>query len=70
MTLNWGPGFSKRFTAEEGETLWRRFAVLDAQLQADEAQDDPGFKREHTPYLVNTVPESVNTEAFIASWRN
>ena len=38
--------------------------------QVGEDQDDPGFQREHTPYLVNTVPESVNTEAFIASWRS
>ncbi len=69
LTLNWGPGFSKRFTAEEGDALWRRFAVLDAQLQVGEDQDDPGFQQEHTPYLVNTLPESVHTEAFIASWR-
>ncbi len=68
LTLNWGPGFAERFTADEGDALWRRFAVLDAQLQAGEDQDDPGFQREHTPYLVNTVPESVHTEAFITSW--
>ena len=68
ITLNWGPEFADRLTHEESETLWGRFAGLDALLQDDVEMFEPGFRSDPTHYYFNELPGGVDMESFIASW--
>lgn len=68
ITLNWGPEFASRFTIEESELLWRRFEILDSNLQDDVEMFEPGFQSGPMYYYFNELPENVDTESFIASW--
>ena len=69
ITLNWGPEFASRFTNEESATLWRRFNGIDAALQSDEDVFEPAFQARPMRYYFNDLPDGIDTESFIASWR-
>lgn len=68
--LNWGPEFANRFTDRDSEILWSRFEVLDSNLQDEIEMYEPGFQSGQMHYYFNELPDSVNTESFIASWAN
>ena len=68
ITLNWGPDFTARFTAEEAATLWSRFKGMDAALQSDVDVFEPAFQARPMRYYFNELPDGIDTESFIASW--
>ena len=57
-----------RFTSEEAETLWGRFATLDAKLLSETEQYVPGFQSGPMRYFFNEMPSNFDVEDFIASW--
>ena len=61
-------GVAGRFSASEIDTLWGRFAVLDAKLKADEIQVVPGTPGKNSYYKVYDMPADFDVEDFIASW--
>ena len=67
-TLNWGPPFATRFTAQEVRNLWQRFAPLDAQLQAGEEYFAPSFQSGPMQYFFNKMPPAYEVESLIATW--
>lgn len=57
-----------RFTQEEAETVWQRFATFDRLLQVEEPYLIPGFQtKEASTYNFNKMPD-MDVEGFIASW--
>ncbi len=68
ITLNWGPEFAARFSAEEGATLWTRFQRMDAALQSDVDVFEPAFQARPMRYYFNELPAGVDAESFIAGW--
>ncbi len=70
ITLNWGPDFTARFTAEEAATLWSRFKGMDAALQSDVDVFEPAFQARPMRYYFNELPAGIDTESFIASWNS
>jgi len=69
ITLNWGPTFADRFSPGESLVLWNRFSKLDEALKADTDQFLPAFQSGPMPYLFDALPDGVNMESFVASWR-
>jgi len=59
---------ARRFTLEELDQLWQRFATLDAKLQADTHQMVAGTQSAPTKYRVYDMPAAFDVEDFIASW--
>ena len=57
-----------RLSPEQIETLWNRFAPLDAKLQSDTEQFLPGFQSAPMRYYFYEMPSDFNLEDFIASW--
>ena len=70
ITLNWGPDFTARFTAEEAATLWSRFKGMDAALQSDVDVFEPAFQARPMRYYFNELPAGIDTESFIAGWNS
>ena len=70
ITLNWGPDFAGRFSAEEAATLWKRFKGMDAALQSDVDVFEPAFQARPMRYYFNELPAGVDAESFIASWNS
>jgi ectoine hydroxylase-related dioxygenase (phytanoyl-CoA dioxygenase family) len=68
ITLNWGPAFADRFSADEADVLWERFQKLDALLQADEEQFVPGFQSGPMRYYFNEMPAGFGLAEFTAGW--
>ena len=68
ITLNWGSDFAARFTANEAETLWRRFEPLDKLLQTEAEHFVPGFQSGPMTYHFNEMPGDYATSDFIAGW--
>ncbi len=68
ITLNWGPDFTARFTAEEATILWSRFKGMDAALQSDVDVFEPAFQARPMRYYFNELPAGIDTESFIAGW--
>ena len=68
ITLNWGPDFTARFTAEEAAVLWSRFKGMDAALQSDVDVFEPAFQARPMRYYFNDLPDGIDTESFIAGW--
>ena len=57
-----------RFTREEADLLWQRFAEFDRLLQVDEPHFIPGFQcKEPTTYRFEEMP-AMDVDEFIASW--
>jgi hypothetical protein len=67
-TLNWGPAFSRRFSVDEADILWKRFKPLDGLLQAPEPHFSPGFQSGPMRYYFNEMPPGFGLETFFASW--
>lgn len=59
---------AQHFSSKELETLWGRFAPLDARLQSDTEQYVPGFQSGPMKYYFNEMPSNFDIEDFIASW--
>ena len=57
-----------RFTPDELEQLWRRFAILDRKLQSDTKQYEPLFQSGPMKYLFFEMPQDFSVDDFIASW--
>ena len=57
-----------RFTADELDQLWERFAVLDRKLQSDTEQYEPLFQSGPMTYLFFDMPQDFGVDDFIASW--
>ena len=70
ITLNWGPDFTARFTAEEAATLWSRFKGMDAALQSDVDVFEPAFQARPMRYYFNELPDGIDAESFIAGWNS
>ena len=68
ISLNWGPEFAERFTADEAVVLNQRFATLDSKLQADEEHFVPGFQSGPMRYFFEVMDEDFGVGDFIASW--
>ena len=66
ITLNWGPDFTARFTAEEAAVLWSRFKSMDAALQSDVDVFEPAFQARPMRYYFNELPDGIDAESFIA----
>jgi ectoine hydroxylase-related dioxygenase (phytanoyl-CoA dioxygenase family) len=70
----YGPDISQhevlgpRFSPAEVETLWARFAPLDARLQSDTEQYVPGFQSRPMRYFFYEMPANFGIEEFIVSW--
>ena len=56
ITLNFGPRFAERFTPDEAELLWRRFAPMEARLNGDEEGFMPGFQAERMRHSFVDMP--------------
>ena len=59
---------SARFTADEVETIWKRFVPLDSRLQSDEEQFVPGFQSGPTKYNFYDMPANFDIEDLVNSW--
>ena len=59
-----------RFTEEELDTLWRRFALLDEQLQSGTMQYVPGFQSDPMHYYFEEMPSDLNMDTYMGAWRN
>ena len=57
-----------RFTPDELEQLWQRFAILDLKLQADTKQYEPLFQSGPMKYLFFEMPQDFGVDDFITSW--
>jgi ectoine hydroxylase-related dioxygenase (phytanoyl-CoA dioxygenase family) len=57
-----------RFTPEELDTLWTRFAYVDARIQSETEQYVPGFQSGPMSYYFNEMPEGLDIESFIKHW--
>jgi hypothetical protein len=66
--MSYDEDLSPRFAPEELDTLWQRFAPLDAKLQADTEQYVPGFQSGPMTYYFNEMPDGFDVEDFIRSW--
>ena len=58
-----------RFTKAELKMLWQRFEPLDKKLQANTEQYVPGFQSGPMPYYFQEMPEDLDIDEFIATWR-
>ena len=67
--LDFDENLAGRFSAEEVDLLWQRFATLDAKLQTDTEQH-VSWSRSSPPsrYIVNEMPANFEVAEFIASW--
>ena len=67
--LDFDENLAGRFSHEEVERIWQRFAVLDAKLQADSEQH-VSWSRSGKPsrYIVNEMPANFGVAEFVASW--
>ena len=68
FSLCWGEEFGRRFTPAEADILEKRFRKLDATLQSDEGQFEPGFQSNPMRYIFNRMPAGADYESFIADW--
>ena len=57
-----------RFTRDELEQLWQRFALLDRKLQSDTEQYEPLFQSGPMTYFFYDMPQDFGVDDFIASW--
>ncbi len=57
-----------RFTSDELDQLWKRFAVLDRKLQSDTEQYEPLFQSVPMKYFFYDMPQDFGVDDFIASW--
>ncbi len=57
-----------RFTLDELEQLWQRFAVLDRKLQSDTKRYEPLFQSGPMTYFFYDMPQDFSVDDFIASW--
>ena len=57
-----------RFSPDETELLWRRFAPLDARLQDTTAHPTPGFQGSESRYVSNEMPANFGVDDFITGW--
>ncbi len=69
--LDFDENLAGRFSPQEVELLWQRFASLDAKLQADTEQN-VSWSRSSPPsrYIVNPMPANFGVAQFIASWND
>ncbi len=68
LTLDWGPSFAERFTAEESRLARTRFAPVDAGLTAAEEQAPPGYEDRPSRYNFNEMPKGFDIDEFLAGW--
>ena len=59
---------ARRFTIDETNLLWHRFADMDNRLKSEEDQYVPGFQTGPTKYLFYDMPPNFEVEDFIATW--
>ena len=59
---------ANRFTVNELDQLWQRFAVLDSKLQSDTKQYEPLFQSGPMKYFFYDMPQDFGVDDFIASW--
>ena len=59
---------ARRFRQTEVDSLVQRFSVLDARLQADEAQRVTWGNSPPSRYVLNEMPADFDVAEFIASW--
>ena len=57
-----------RFTRDELEQLWQRFALLDHKLQSDTEQYESLFQSGPMKYFFYDMPQDFGVDDFIASW--
>ncbi|MDE0218589.1 MAG: hypothetical protein OXJ90_04895 [Spirochaetaceae bacterium] len=68
ITLNYGPRFAERFTPDEAELLWRRFAPMEARLNGDEEGFMPGFQAERMHHSFVDMPAGFGVAELTATW--
>ncbi len=68
ITLNWGPQFAERFTAQEADLLWRRFAPLERRLNGDREGFMPGFQAERMRHSFVEMPAGFGVAELTAAW--
>ncbi len=68
FSLCWGEGFGRRFTPAEADILVQRFRHLDARLQSDGDQFEPGFQSQPMLYHFYRMPADADLDSFIADW--
>ena len=66
--MSYDEDLKPRFTAQELDILWQRFATLDQKIQADQEVYVPGFQSGPMHYYFNEFPEAFGVEEIIASW--
>ena len=66
--ISYDEDLKPRFTDQELDTLWQRFATLDKKIQSDREMYVPGFQSGPMHYYFNEMPEDFGVEAFISSW--
>ena len=59
-----------RFSDGELDTLWRRFAPLDAQMQSETVQYVPGFQSDPMHYFFEDMPPGLDMDTVMSGWRN
>lgn len=74
ITLRWGKNFADRFSREESEALWERFAPFDAELRGEslDAEQDrqDGYLFADVPGLkLTSLTESWTTRSQTANAR-
>ena len=66
--MSYDEALKPRFTAQELDILWQRFATLDQKIQSDQELYVPGFQSGPMHYYFNEFPEAFGVEEIIASW--
>ena len=57
-----------RFSEEEKDILWQRFASLDRRLQGADEYFVPGFQSGPMPYFFESIPVGLDLDEIVAGW--
>ena len=68
ITLNWGPKFAERFTVEEADLLWQRFAPMERRLNAGREDFMPAFQAEAMRHSFINMPAGFGVEELSDAW--
>ncbi|GEM_PF-1444824 len=60
--------FADRFSAEDAESIWKRFSTLYAKIEAEIARSVPDRASRVMRYQLTDMPVNFEVEDFIRSW--
>ena len=60
--------FARRFSAEDAESIWKRFSTLYEKIETEIAQSVPDRTSRVMRYQLTDMPANFEVEDFIQSW--